>query len=84
VAAVVSEPRSIRPVEAAPVDEVVTRLEDMLRLARAGELRAVTVVGLLTGGEIVTFATASDDIFRMAGALAYMQHRLYMGHVEGL
>lgn len=36
---------------AAPVVEVVEVLERLLTLARAGELRAVAVGGVLTGGE---------------------------------
>ena len=58
-----------------PVADVVEQLEDALVLARSGELRTVTIVGALTGNDILT-AWATEDVIPMVGELEHLKYKL--------
>ena len=64
---------SVRP---EPDAELVDRLEDILALARSGDLRSFWCVGGLVGGDTMTSTGPSDDIWRDIGAIEALKFRM--------
>lgn len=64
------------PGNAEPQPRVIHLLEDLLQKARDGQLQDVAVVGITPNRRVVTGLSAHDNLFNLAGGLAYLQQKV--------
>lgn len=56
-----------------PVPEVIEKLEEMLAMAKSGELRSVAIGGILTDGGWITKFHSEGEHMRVAGVISKLQ-----------
>lgn len=59
-----------------PVELVVELLEDLLKRAKTGEVRAVAVAGVCQNGSVTSAYQHENHIFALLGGLTYLSGRI--------
>ena len=73
-----SRPLQIRSAE--PSDGLVAAVESLLEDVKSGAIRELAWAARMQGDEIQTSSVGeNEDLFRMVGALRYLEHRLLAG-----
>lgn len=75
-----TEPVPIRTVNPEPAAGLVELVERLLEDVKAGRVRELAYAARSTGSEVMTaLGGEGDDVFRMLGALRYLEHRIIRG-----
>jgi len=67
-----------------PNESLVLLLQDLLESAKAGDLQSLIGTGFQADGlRVAVWADAHDDVYQMAGALAWLHHEYMARHSDG-
>jgi hypothetical protein len=67
-----------------PDERLVKILEELLAMAKSGQLRSFIGTGFVGEGlRVATWADFHDDVYQMLGALAWLQAEYTHRHTEG-
>jgi len=64
--------------------ETVDMLKDYLRMAEAGEIIGIAVVGLCPDGAVNHRASSTDRQMTMIGGVSRLLHRMHLNADEGI